>query len=310
MAVSETEKTHALLLAHAHAVKHAAQAHVVAAHAVAKHAAAAHAHVTRVVPPRPCSRPSWNRSRTGPTSGRASCDPVLRDAHLPDVAHAEGDAADQAAADQAGLQPVGRLEGHRRRRRGQGRAAGDRRVPARPRQFQALGAKVPKGILLHGPPGTGKTLLAKAVAHESGAQFFAQSAASFVEMFAGLGAARIRRLFAIARKHEPAIIFIDELDAVGGRRGIGHLRREGPDAQPAAGRDGRLRQRAARGRDRRLEPARQARPGAAAPGPLRPPGVRRAARRARAARGCWRCTRATSRSARSTSGWSRSRPAA
>jgi cell division protease FtsH len=88
-----------------------------------------------------------------------------------------------------------------------------------PKPFQALGATVPKGVLLHGPPGTGKTLLAKAVAHESGAQFFAQSAASFVEMFAGLGAARIRRLFAIARKHEPAIIFIDELDAVGGRRG-------------------------------------------------------------------------------------------
>jgi cell division protease FtsH len=89
-----------------------------------------------------------------------------------------------------------------------------------PEQFQKLGATVPKGILLHGPPGTGKTLLAKAVAHESGAQFFAQSAAAFVEMFAGLGAARIRRLFAIARKHEPAIIFIDELDAVGGRRGM------------------------------------------------------------------------------------------
>ncbi len=88
-----------------------------------------------------------------------------------------------------------------------------------PKPFQQLGAKVPKGVLLHGPPGTGKTLLAKAVAHESGAQFFAQSAASFVEMFAGLGAARIRRLFAVARKHEPAIIFIDELDAVGGRRG-------------------------------------------------------------------------------------------
>jgi cell division protease FtsH len=89
-----------------------------------------------------------------------------------------------------------------------------------PKSFRELGAKVPKGILLHGPPGTGKTLLAKAVANESGAQFFAQSAASFVEMFAGLGAARIRRLFAIARKHEPAIIFIDELDAVGGRRGM------------------------------------------------------------------------------------------
>jgi cell division protease FtsH len=88
-----------------------------------------------------------------------------------------------------------------------------------PKRFKALGAKVPQGILLHGPPGTGKTLLAKAVAHESGANFFSQSAASFVEMFAGLGAARIRRLFAIARKNAPAIIFIDELDAVGGRRG-------------------------------------------------------------------------------------------
>ena len=87
-----------------------------------------------------------------------------------------------------------------------------------PKRFTAIGARVPKGVLLHGPPGTGKTLLAKAVAHESGAQFFSQSAASFVEMFAGLGAARIRRLFREARKHAPAIIFIDELDAVGGRR--------------------------------------------------------------------------------------------
>jgi cell division protease FtsH len=89
-----------------------------------------------------------------------------------------------------------------------------------PKRFRELGAKVPKGILLHGPPGTGKTLLAKAVAHESGARFFSQSAASFVEMFAGLGAARIRRLFRIARKNAPAIVFIDELDAVGGHRGM------------------------------------------------------------------------------------------
>src|SRR4051794_31065336 len=88
-----------------------------------------------------------------------------------------------------------------------------------PKRFKRLGATVPKGILLHGPPGTGKTLLAKAVAHESNAQFFSQSASSFVEMFAGLGAARIRRLFREARKTEPAIIFIDELDAVGARRG-------------------------------------------------------------------------------------------
>ncbi len=88
-----------------------------------------------------------------------------------------------------------------------------------PKRFRKLGARVPKGILLHGPPGTGKTLLAKAVANESNATFYAQSAASFVEMFVGLGAARIRRLFRQARKAAPAIIFIDELDAVGATRG-------------------------------------------------------------------------------------------
>src|SRR5436853_672306 len=90
-----------------------------------------------------------------------------------------------------------------------------------PKRFERLGAKVPKGLLLYGPPGTGKTLLAKAVAHESGANFYSASAASFVEMFAGLGAARIRKLFAEARKHAPAIVFIDELDAVGAQR-TGH----------------------------------------------------------------------------------------
>ena len=90
-----------------------------------------------------------------------------------------------------------------------------------PDRVERLGAKTPKGLLLYGPPGTGKTLLAKAVAHESGANFYSASASSFVEMFAGLGAARIRKLFAEARKHAPAIVFIDELDAVGAQR-TGH----------------------------------------------------------------------------------------
>jgi cell division protease FtsH len=90
-----------------------------------------------------------------------------------------------------------------------------------PKRFERLGAKVPKGLLLYGPPGTGKTLLARAVAHESGAHFYSASASSFVEMFAGLGAARIRKLFVEARKHAPAIVFIDELDAVGAQR-TGH----------------------------------------------------------------------------------------
>src|SRR5580765_6256940 len=90
-----------------------------------------------------------------------------------------------------------------------------------PERFSRLGARVPKGILLYGPPGTGKTLLAKAIASEAGAHFYAQSASAFVEMFAGLGAARIRKLFEEARKNAPAIVFIDELDAVGAAR-TGH----------------------------------------------------------------------------------------
>jgi cell division protease FtsH len=87
-----------------------------------------------------------------------------------------------------------------------------------PKRFERLGARIPKGILLYGPPGTGKTLLAKAIAHESSASFYSQSASAFVEMFAGLGAARIRKLFEQARNDSPAIIFIDELDAVGMKR--------------------------------------------------------------------------------------------
>ncbi len=94
------------------------------------------------------------------------------------------------------------------------------------RRFERLGATIPKGVLLYGPPGTGKTLLAKAVASESGANFYSASASSFVEMFAGLGAARIRKLFAEARKNAPAIVFIDELDAVGTARGGSGFNRE------------------------------------------------------------------------------------
>ena len=95
-----------------------------------------------------------------------------------------------------------------------------------PQRFAKLGARVPKGLLLYGPPGTGKTLLAKAVAHESGAKFYSQSASAFVEMFAGLGAARIRKLFETARKNATAIVFIDELDAVGMRRSGSSFNRE------------------------------------------------------------------------------------
>ncbi len=95
-----------------------------------------------------------------------------------------------------------------------------------PKRFTSLGARIPKGILLYGPPGTGKTLLAKAIAKESGANFYSSSASAFVEMFAGLGAARIRKLFAAARKNSPAIIFIDELDAVGTARQGGGFHRE------------------------------------------------------------------------------------
>lgn len=90
-----------------------------------------------------------------------------------------------------------------------------------PERFRKLGGKVPRGVLLVGPPGTGKTLLARAVAGESGVAFFSISASEFIEMFVGVGAARVRELFAEAKKAAPAIVFIDEIDAVGRSRGAG-----------------------------------------------------------------------------------------
>ncbi|MBR7554317.1 ATP-dependent zinc metalloprotease FtsH [Allobacillus sp. GCM10007491] len=90
-----------------------------------------------------------------------------------------------------------------------------------PRKFSALGARIPKGVLLVGPPGTGKTLLAKAVAGEAGVPFFSISGSDFVEMFVGVGASRVRDLFENAKKNAPCIIFIDEIDAVGRQRGAG-----------------------------------------------------------------------------------------
>ena len=202
-------------------------------------------------------------------------------ADLPDVADAEGDAAGQAAADQAGLQPGGHVRGHRGRGRGEGGAR--RRSSsscANPKSFQALGAKVPEGRSCC----TGRRAPARRCSRRRSRTSPARSSSpsrppSFVEMFAGLGAARIRRLFAIARKHEPAIIFIDELDAVGGRRGsdisgekdqtLNQLLVE-MDGFSSSGRVVVI---AASNLLEKLDPA------LLRPGPLRPPGVRRAAGR-------------------------------
>lgn len=90
-----------------------------------------------------------------------------------------------------------------------------------PQKFEALGAKIPKGVLLFGPPGTGKTLMARAVAGEAGVPFFSISGSEFVEMFVGVGASRVRDLFMKAKKNAPCIVFIDEIDAVGRQRGTG-----------------------------------------------------------------------------------------
>ena len=144
-----------------------------------------------------------------------------------------------------------------------------------PKAYGRLGARVPKGVLLVGPPGTGKTLLARAVAGEAGVKFFSISGSEFVEMFVGVGAARVRDLFEQARKEAPAIIFIDELDALGGatrRLSVRRSRREGANAESAPGGAGRLRSDDRRHSDCCNQSAGDSRSRLAARRTLRPPG--------------------------------------
>ena len=144
-----------------------------------------------------------------------------------------------------------------------------------PSKFQKLGGRIPRGVLMVGSPGTGKTLLAKAIAGEAKVPFFSISGSDFVEMFVGVGAARVRDMFEQAKKNAPCIVFIDEIDAVGRQRGAGlgggNDEREQTLNQLLVEMDG-FEGNARRDRHRRDQPARRARPGAAAPGPLRPPG--------------------------------------
>ena len=153
-----------------------------------------------------------------------------------------------------------------------------------PSKFQKLGGRIPRGVLMVGSPGTGKTLLAKAIAGEAKVPFFSISGSDFVEMFVGVGAARVRDMFEQAKKHAPCIIFIDEIDAVGRQRGAGlgggNDEREQTLNQLLVEMDG-FEADGRRDRHRRHQPSRRARPGAAAPGPLRPPGGGAAARHPR-----------------------------
>ena len=153
-----------------------------------------------------------------------------------------------------------------------------------PKKFQRLGGRIPRGVLLVGEPGTGKTLLAKAIAGEADAPFFSISGSDFVEMFVGVGASRVRDLFKQAKDNSPCIIFLDEIDAVGRRRGSGlqlrrWTRRAGADAERDPGRDGRVRHQRPGDRRRQHEPGRRARPCPDPPRAVRPSGVRPAAGR-------------------------------
>ena len=145
-----------------------------------------------------------------------------------------------------------------------------------PERYSRLGGRPPHGVLLYGPPGTGKTLLARAVAGEAHAAFFSIAASEFIEAIVGVGASRVRDLFAKAKEAAPSIIFIDELDAIGrSRQGSverdRRQRRARADARPDPHGDGRFRVKPGGDRARRDQPPRDPRPGAAATGPVRPP---------------------------------------
>ena len=177
----------------------------------------------------------------------------------------------------------GHVQGRRRRRRGQGRAAGNHRVPAASRRSSRSWADAfPRACCSWARPGTGKTLLARAVAGEANVPFFSISGSDFVEMFVGVGASRVRDLFEQGKKNAPCIIFIDEIDAVGRHRGAGlgggHDEREQTLNQLLVEMDG-FESNEGVILDRRDEPPRRARSGAAAPGPLRSPHRRQPPRR-------------------------------
>ena len=162
-----------------------------------------------------------------------------------------------------------------------------------PNRYAAIGAKLPKGALLVGPPGTGKTLLAKAVAGEAHVPFFSISGSEFVEMFVGMGAAKVRDLFKQAGEKAP-LHRVHRRDRhhrqKARRRRHGRQRRARADAQPAADRDGRLRRHQGRRHPRRDQPPGVARPGAAASRPLRPPHPRDSCPTCRAVSPSSRCT--------------------